>query len=133
VGTVSYSLNLAHGAIVPIGSLQTEEDKEYVFAIINGKAVIKDITVLGQSETNAAVSGIEDGTEVIMNPPPGLLEGSTVQVISSGPGAQGASSGNSQPASSTGDSAAVKSPLSTTAMDPSPGPKATSAAPSAKP
>jgi RND family efflux transporter MFP subunit len=133
VGTVSYSLNLAHGAIVPIGALQTEEDKEYVFAIINGKAVTKDVTVLGQSETDAAVSGIEDGTQVIMNPPPGLLEGSTVQVVSSGLGAQGASSGNLQPASSAGGSVTVKSQSSTTPMDPPSRSKGASTAPPAKP
>ncbi len=89
VGTVTYSLTLARGAIVPIGALQTNEDKEYVFIIQNGKVVIRNITILGQSETNAAVSGVEDGAQVVMNPPPGLLEGAAVQVVTTGVSPQG--------------------------------------------
>ena len=90
VGTVTYSLTLARGAIVPIEALQTNEDKEYVFVILNGKVVIRNITILAQSETSAAVSGVEDGTQVVLNPPPGLLEGAAVQVVTSGVSAQGA-------------------------------------------
>ncbi|MGO9309354.1 MAG: efflux RND transporter periplasmic adaptor subunit, partial [Spirochaetia bacterium] len=80
VGTVSYSLTVARGAIVPIAALQTNEDQNYVFAIVSGKAAVRNITILGQSETSAVVSGVEDGAQVIMNAPPGLLEGTAVQV-----------------------------------------------------
>ena len=83
VGTVSYSLTIAQGAIVPIGALQTNEDQNYVFAVVNGKAVTRNIKILGQSETSAVVAGVEDGAQVIMNAPPGLLEGSSVQVTGS--------------------------------------------------
>ena len=83
VGTVSYPLTVARGAIVPIGALQTNEDQNYVFAVVNGKAVTRNITILGQSETSAVVAGVEDGAQVIMNAPPGLLEGSSVQVTGS--------------------------------------------------
>ncbi len=82
VGTTSYSLTVARGAIVPIAALQTNEDQNYVFAVVNGKAVTRNITILGQSETSAVVSGVEDGAQVIMNAPPGLLEGTAVQVTS---------------------------------------------------
>jgi hypothetical protein len=61
--------------------LQTNEDQDYVFTIVNGKTVIRNIKILGQSETSTAVDGVEDDAQVIMNPPPGLLEGVSVQVI----------------------------------------------------
>ncbi|HTP58360.1 MAG TPA: HlyD family efflux transporter periplasmic adaptor subunit [Spirochaetia bacterium] len=82
VGTVTYSLTLAHGAIVPIAALQTNEDQNYVFTIEGGKAVMKIVKIVGQSGTVAAVAGIEDGVQLIMSPPPGLLAGSAVQVTS---------------------------------------------------
>jgi multidrug efflux pump subunit AcrA (membrane-fusion protein) len=80
VGTVSYNLTLAHGAIVPIAALQTNEDQNYVFTIQNGKAAIQYVKIVGQAGTVAAVTGVPDGTQLIMSPPPGLLAGSAVQV-----------------------------------------------------
>ena len=71
VGTVTYSLTLARGAIVPIAALQTNEDQNYVFAIEGGKAVMRYVKIVGQSGTVAAVTGIRDGAQLIMSPPPG--------------------------------------------------------------
>ena len=137
VGTVSYSLTLAHGAIVPIGALQTNEDKEYVFAIQNGKAVIRNVTILGQSETNAAVSGVDDGTQIIMNAPPGLLEGVAVQIVSSGqsaPGAGGSNAQSSPPSSGSGAALSQGARSGATTTDPPPsGMKSSASLPSAKP
>jgi multidrug resistance efflux pump len=81
VGTVGYSLTLAHGVLIPISTLQTSEDKNYVFAIENGKAVMRTITIIAESGITAAVSGIVSGSQVIVSPPPGLLGGSLVQVV----------------------------------------------------
>lgn len=90
VGTVSYSLALAHGIIVPIASLQTQEDKNYVFTIEGGKAKTRFITVVAESGITAAVSGIPTGSQIIVSPPPGLLDGSAVQVVQgSQPSAEG--------------------------------------------
>jgi HlyD family secretion protein len=85
VGTVTYSLTLAHGAIVPIAALQTNEDQNYVFTIQGGKAVIANVKIVGQSGTVAAVTGVPDGSQLIMSPPPGLLAGSSVQVTGTAP------------------------------------------------
>ncbi len=82
VGTVTYSLTLAHGAIVPIAALETNEDQNYVFTIEGGKAVMRYVKIVGQAGTVAAVTGIPDGAQLIMSPPPGLLADSTVQVTS---------------------------------------------------
>ena len=37
IGTVSYSLSLAHGTIIPTGALQTNEDKNFVYVVEGGK------------------------------------------------------------------------------------------------
>jgi multidrug efflux pump subunit AcrA (membrane-fusion protein) len=83
VGTVTYSLNLATGALIPIASLQINEDQNYVYVITDGKAATKNVTILGESGSTAAVAGIEEGTQVIVSPPPGLLAGATVQAVGS--------------------------------------------------
>jgi len=131
VGTVSYSLTLAHGAIIPIGALQTNEDKEYVFAIQNGKAVIRNVTILGQSESSAAVSGVDDGMQVIMNPPPGLLEGVAVKIVSN---SQTANEQSASPASGSGATVSQGPRSGAAAADPAPsGMKSSASLPSAKP
>ena len=79
VGAVSYSLTLARGILIPIAALQTNEDKNYVFAIEDGKAMMRAVSVITESGITAAVSGIESGSQVIVNPPPGLLDGSLVE------------------------------------------------------
>lgn len=79
VGAVSYSLTLARGILIPIAALGTNEDKNYVFAIENGKAMMRAVSVITESGITAAVSGIESGSQVIVNPPPGLLDGSLVE------------------------------------------------------
>jgi HlyD family secretion protein len=81
VGTVTYSLTLAQGALVPIASLNTNEDKNYVFTVNGGKAVVQNVTILDETGIMAAVAGLAEGTQVIVNAPPGLLPGSAVQVV----------------------------------------------------
>ncbi len=98
VGTVSYSLTLAHGALVPIAALQTNEDQNYVFIIQGGKAAVANVKIIGQAGTVAAVSGIADGTQLILSPPPGLLAGSAVQVAGNTPGAGTAPANGTAPA-----------------------------------
>jgi multidrug efflux pump subunit AcrA (membrane-fusion protein) len=81
VGTVTYALNLSRGAIVPIAALQVNEDQNFVFEIAGGKATMKPVTILAESGASAAVTGVADGATVILNPPAGLLAGSTVQPV----------------------------------------------------
>ena len=90
VGTVSYSVSLARGALVLTGSLQTNEDQNFVYVVENGKAVVRRIAVLAESGDSAAVSGVNAGDMVVVNPPPGLLDGSVVKsipVVATGSGA----------------------------------------------
>jgi HlyD family secretion protein len=81
VGTVSYTLTLAHGTLVPTGALQTNEDKNFVYVVEHGAALIRQITILAESGSSAAVSGVNAGSVVVVNPPPGLLDGSIVKAV----------------------------------------------------
>jgi len=81
VGTVSYTYTVARGVLVPIGTFQTNESYNYVFSAVNGKTVVNQITILGETATTAAVSGVSSGSQVILYPPPGLLEGASVQAV----------------------------------------------------
>ncbi len=93
VGTVSYTLSLAQGVLVPVSALQNNENKDFVFAVQGGKAVQQPITVAAETGTTAAVAGIETGTQVIVNPPPGLLAGSSVRVVEAQPAAPAGAAG----------------------------------------
>ena len=81
VGTVSYSLSLAKGILIPIAALRTSEDKNYVFVITDGKAVSTPVTIIAESGITAAAAGVASGSQVIVNPPPGLSAGSAVQPV----------------------------------------------------
>lgn len=95
VGTVSYSVTLARGIIVPIAALQTMEDRNYVFAIEDGKAKMQTVVVIAESGISAAVSGLASGSQIVINPPPGLLDGSPVQPILQGAAASETANGKS--------------------------------------
>ena len=82
IGTVSYSLALAHGTIIPTGALQTNEDRNFVYIVEGTKAVVRQITILAESGSSAAVTGVGPGSTVVVNPPPGLLDGSVVKTRS---------------------------------------------------
>ena len=110
VGTVGYTLNLAQGILIPIATLQTTEDKNYVFVIRDGKALMQTITIVAESGVNAAVSGIDPNAQVIVSPPPGLLSGSVVQVVqpegsTAAPSASAQPISNAAPASGPGGQA----------------------------
>jgi HlyD family secretion protein len=81
IGAVSYTLSLARGALIPTGALQTNEDKNFVFVVEGGKAIVRQITILAESGSSAAVSGVNAGSVVVLNPPPGLLDGSIVKPV----------------------------------------------------
>jgi hypothetical protein len=76
---VSYVVPLARGALVPISALDTLDNRNFAFAIEGGKVTIKNVVVLASSGAVAAVSGLNDGDVVILSPPPGLIDGASVQ------------------------------------------------------
>ncbi|PZA07730.1 MULTISPECIES: efflux RND transporter periplasmic adaptor subunit [unclassified Meiothermus] len=104
VGTLTYPVRLAQGTLVPITALQNDGTRSFVFVVEGGKARAQTVTVLAQAGSQAAVRGLAPNLEVIVNPPPGLLDGvSVAKVESPSPsygqeqsgGSQGRSSGSS--------------------------------------
>jgi len=112
VGTVSYTLSLAKGALIPIASLEVNEDQNYVYVIAGGKVATKNVTILGESGTTAAVAGVEEGMQVIVNPPPGLLAGAPVQAVApaASPGAAPTAGGQGSPQAPAAPSGQGKKP-----------------------
>jgi multidrug resistance efflux pump len=102
VGTISYKLTLAAGTLVPIAALQTRADQNFVYLVENGKAVEQPVTIVAEAGTTAVLAGVKAGQQVIVSPPPGLLAGSTVQVVvAQGQGA-GQQGGNGTPKAGQG-------------------------------
>jgi Multidrug resistance efflux pump len=79
VGDVVYRIPLARGILLPIAALETLQGQNYVFVVENGRAATKNVTVVAESGTTAAVQGLAAGDVVIVSPPPGLIQGSQVQ------------------------------------------------------
>lgn len=80
VGTITYTVELARGALVPLPAVQSAENTTFVFTADEANKVGKSqVTILAETGAFAAVAGVKVGTTVVLNPPPGLLVGSTVQ------------------------------------------------------
>jgi multidrug resistance efflux pump len=101
VGTVTYRLTIATGPQIPISALQSRANINFVDTVVNNKAVEVPITIIDEAGTTAVVQGVNDGDQVIINPPPGLLNGATVQVVAL-PGAAGQGAGTQPAAGSAG-------------------------------
>ena len=84
---------MATGVLIPIPAIQTLENTTYVYTIKNNKSVRADITILNDSGSYAAVSGVNDNDSVIVNPPPGLLPGASIKVLQMSNGTNKAPSG----------------------------------------
>lgn len=82
-GMVRYRLTLARGLLLPVTALSVEGNATYVFQVEGGVGRQREVTVLAQSGDLAAVEGeLAPGAQVVLNPPPGLLDGSRVRAAS---------------------------------------------------
>jgi multidrug efflux pump subunit AcrA (membrane-fusion protein) len=98
VGTVAYPVTVSVGTLVPLSALQNDGAENYVFTIVQNKAHVQPITILGETGATAAVSQLAGGAEVVINPPPGLLEGASVSIAGAqGPGAPSGAAGSQSP------------------------------------
>ncbi len=93
----------ATGPQIPLSALQSRADYNFVFAIVNGKAAEVRVIIVAEAGTTAVVRGLNAGDQVILNPPPGLLQwldrASRDESDSAGPGCgQPAGPGRSQSA-----------------------------------
>jgi multidrug resistance efflux pump len=83
VGTISYSVVLAHGTLVPLAALQSAENKTYVYTSENNKAARFEVEILAESGSEVAITGLKGTPLVVLNPPPGLLVGAALQGVPS--------------------------------------------------
>ncbi|MCX7038139.1 MAG: biotin/lipoyl-binding protein, partial [Spirochaetes bacterium] len=81
VGTITNKLAIGAGPQIPLAALQSRANTNFVYTVTNGKAAETPVDILAEAGTTAVVRGVEAGMQVIINPPPGLLSGSTVQVV----------------------------------------------------
>ncbi|MCX7024705.1 MAG: biotin/lipoyl-binding protein [Spirochaetes bacterium] len=103
VGSLSYRIALARGTIVPIAALETLENRNYVFTVEGGTVAIHYVSIVAESGADVALTGIGDKTVVILNAPPGLLQGSSVLAVMTQ--AAGGRGGGSGPGGETGGAA----------------------------
>jgi multidrug efflux pump subunit AcrA (membrane-fusion protein) len=81
VGSVSYRVALGKGVILPVAALRIQEDRNYVFTVEGGAAAIRYVKIVAEAGASVAVEGIEEGSVVVVNAPPGLLAGTAVRPI----------------------------------------------------
>ncbi|WP_135257465.1 efflux RND transporter periplasmic adaptor subunit [Thermus caldilimi] len=78
VGLVSYTVALARGPLIPVNALQSDGSQLFVYQVEEGVARRQAVQVLAQAGDRVAVAGLAAGTQVVVNPPPGLLDGTPV-------------------------------------------------------
>jgi membrane fusion protein, multidrug efflux system len=81
VGTITYRLTIGSGPQIPMTALQSQAGTNYVYTVVSNKAVPSSVTIIAEAGNTAVVQGVNAGDTVIINPPPGLLPGATVQVV----------------------------------------------------
>jgi HlyD family secretion protein len=106
VGTTTYRLTIATGPQIPISALQSRANTNFVYTVQNSKAAETPVTIINEAGTTAVVHGVNDGDQVVINPPPGLLNGSTVQVVAAAAAGQGS---GQQGAATTGSGGGQRS------------------------
>ena len=90
VGTVQYTSTVGKGTLVPTTALQIDNATTSVYVVTGGKAHIQNVTVIGQTGDTAVVSGLKAGSQVITQPPAGLIDGASVSTDAASGRGQGA-------------------------------------------
>jgi HlyD family secretion protein len=86
VGTVHYSMVLGSGAQVPLNSLQTKNNANYVYTVEDGKVATQAVSIVAENGSVAVLKGLTLPAQVILSPPPGLVVGAAVKVADQGKG-----------------------------------------------
>jgi len=74
---------VTNGSVVPTNALRDRSGKKVVFAAYNGKAVVREVKVLGQRSNGYLVDGLTGGELLLANPPPDLKDGDRIRIKSS--------------------------------------------------
>jgi HlyD family secretion protein len=70
----------AVGAFVPSAAIRDVEGKKFVFIVLDGKAMKRDVKVLSQRNAGALVSGLNGGESVITTAPESLKDGDKIKI-----------------------------------------------------
>ena len=70
----------ALGAFVPSAAIRDADGNKYVFIVLNGKAMKRDLKILSQRSAGALVSGLNGGESVITTAPEGLKDGDKIKI-----------------------------------------------------
>ncbi|HXZ81160.1 MAG TPA: efflux RND transporter periplasmic adaptor subunit [Terriglobales bacterium] len=71
------------GSVVPTNALRDRSGKKVVFVAYNGKAVVREVKVLGQRSNGYLVDGLTGGELLLSNPPADLKDGDRIRIKSS--------------------------------------------------
>ena len=80
VTQLPYVYEAAAGIILPIGALQREGSRTFVYLAEDGRAVRQNITVLAEVDGQLAVDGLDAGAQVVNPVPRNLREGTRLSV-----------------------------------------------------
>lgn len=81
-GRAELVVQSVEGVIVPQNAVvERVEGDQVVWVVDNDRASARPVEILLRADHQVAVSGIEDGVEVIVAPPAGLTDGSEVYVV----------------------------------------------------
>jgi len=68
------------GVFVPSAAIRDRDGKKIVLIAFNGKAVAREVRIIGQRTDGALVDGLVGGENVITTAPPGLKDGDRIKV-----------------------------------------------------
>ena len=77
---LSYRYADVGGIILPSGAVQRGPGRRFVFVVTQGRAVRLEVEVLGETESQTAVLGVQAGASVVYPVPPNLRDGTRVGV-----------------------------------------------------
>jgi len=66
---------------VPAASLLSNETTNFVWVVVDNAVAMRPVSLLAESGDMAAVSGLGAGSQVVLNPAPGLLDGTRVRIV----------------------------------------------------
>ncbi|MDV6373677.1 efflux RND transporter periplasmic adaptor subunit [Deinococcus arenicola] len=89
VGSVQYASRVGTGTLIPSTALKSDNNQSLVYLLKGGKARLQNVTVIGQADGQAVVSGLDAGVQVVDQPPAGLIDGANVSTGAAGGQDQG--------------------------------------------
>ena len=68
------------GVFVPAAAIRDRDGKKIVLIVYDGKALAREVRILGQRSDGALVDGLVGGETVITNAPPGVKDGTKIKI-----------------------------------------------------